>query len=712
MEINEKLKELIITGFLEQLNATKKLVDKIIGKFSRDKEIEFPDTAYNFPLFFGLTGKKIFSLIDIQNQIEIIEKTDKNNILDCGINTVILEEFYKALQLLGGEQVNFIPDTILRSLGVQLVSSDISGIAVILGSAPTAKEAVKIIRGFQEKNILSILIGNCEGETFAKQLEQSGIEISLATYIVNCGDDTESAALAMNFAIRAALTFGGIEGGQKEKCLEYCRNRIPAFVLALKCIDAKKVATAAGAIAFGFPVITNFDVPKISFFSDDGFEKKLLSSCNDLDKIVDYCIETREIKIKITKIDIPVKYGPAFEGERVRKEEMYIEFGGKHATALELVKMVNFDEIQNKKIQVIGKEIDEFQEGTSTDLAMIVRVAGKKMQKDFEPILERQIHRIMNFAMGIMHTGQRNFVWLRISKQAKKDGFKLFHLGEIICSKLLSEYGEIIDKIEVDIITDSELVKEYLAEAQKIYSERDKRIGEMTDESVEEFYSCLLCQSFAPTHVCIITPERLGLCGAYNWLDGKAAYQIKPTGANQPVKKGKVIDANLGQWEGVNDFVYKNSNKTIERFSAYSFLVDPMTSCGCFECVIAILPGTCGFMVVDRSYQGMTPAGMTFLNLANIVGGGKQNPGFIGIGINYIISKKFLFAEGGLKRLVWMPKNLKEQLREDLIKRSEELGEPDLIDKIADETITTDLEGLINFLTEKNHPALTMGELI
>ncbi len=165
-------------------------------------------------------------------------------------------------------------------------------------------------------------------------------------------------------------------------------------------------------------------------------------------------------------------------------------------------------------------------------------------------------------------------------------------------------------------------------------------MGEMTDESVNIFYSCTLCQSFAPNHVCIITPERLGLCGAYNWLDGKAAFQINPTGPNQPVEKGEVIDAEIGEWKGVDEFVYKASNNTLERFSAYSLIKYPMTSCGCFECIIAILPGTGGFMIVDRTFLEMTPCGMTFSTLAGVVGGGQQTPGFLGIGLNYIISKK------------------------------------------------------------------------
>ena len=234
----------------------------------------------------------------------------------------------------------------------------------------------------------------------------------------------------------------------------------------------------------------------------------------------------------------------------------------------------------------------------------------------------------------------------------------------------------------------------------------------MTDESVEEFYSCALCQSYAPVHVCIITPERLGLCGAYNWLDGKAAYEINPLGGNLPVKKGECYDPMLGKFRGVDKFVKEYSDDTFDSFSLYSMIQEPMTSCGCFECIAAILPGTGGIMVVDRDFQGMTPVGMTFSSLAEVVGGGQQTPGFIGIGTLYITSKKFITAEGGLKRLVWLTTNIKNKIHERLIQRCQEEDVPELLDKIADETVTTDLEELIIWLMEEEHPAIKLGEMM
>jgi acetyl-CoA synthase len=238
----------------------------------------------------------------------------------------------------------------------------------------------------------------------------------------------------------------------------------------------------------------------------------------------------------------------------------------------------------------------------------------------------------------------------------------------------------------------------------------------MTDESVDTFYSCTLCQSYAPNHVCIISPERLGLCGAYNWLDGRAAYEINPAGANRPVAKGRTIDQAKGQWESVNEFVNVTSNKSVDRFNAYSLMEDPMTSCGCFECICAILPDLSGsvrgVMIVNREYPGMTPCGMAFTTLAGTVGGGLQTPGFLGIGRLYIVSRKFIGAEGGLARILWMPKELKEALADQIKVRAEELGLDDFISKIADETIATGIEELTPWLESVKHPALEMEPLL
>ncbi len=351
-------------------------------------------------------------------------------------------------------------------------------------------------------------------------------------------------------------------------------------------------------------------------------------------------------------------------------------------------------------------------EGEAYPLGILVEAAGRKFQDDFESVVERRVHEYISCANGVFHMGQRSIIWVRITKEARAKGFKIAHLGTILIAKIHNDFSSILDRVQVKIITDPAKIKAPLEEAKKIYSHRDDRIAGMTDEDVEDFYSCVLCQSHAPNHVCIVTPERLGLCGAYTWLDCKASHQIDKHGPNEPVPKGECIDACKGQWRNVNAYISAKSHGNLERFNAYSILEEPMTSCGCFECIAAIVPEANGIMVVDREFAGMTPVGMKFSTLAGQIGGGTQTPGFVGIGKLYISSAKFVSAEGGIERVVWMPKALKEEIADRVKERLKKIGKEDLFDKIATEEQAETPDQLVEFLTRVEHPALALAPLM
>jgi acetyl-CoA synthase len=341
-----------------------------------------------------------------------------------------------------------------------------------------------------------------------------------------------------------------------------------------------------------------------------------------------------------------------------------------------------------------------------------MQVAGREMQSDFEPILERQTHHLINYIQGIMHIGQRDIAWVRISKAAVEKGFTLKDIGVVLHAKFHQDFNKILDKVQVTLYTQKDDVDKITADARAAYKQRDERVENMTDEDVDIFYSCTLCQSFAPTHVCSVSPERTGLCGAYNWMDCKASYEINPTGPNQPIEKGEVLDPVLGRFSGVDEFIKKASRGAIETYNFYSMVNAPMTTCGCCEAIAAMLPSCNGIMTVHREYAGETPCGMKFTTLAGVMGGGASSPGFVGHSKFNITQRKFITGDGGLLRMVWMPKSLKEEIRERLIKRGTELGHPDLVDMIADETIGTTEEEILPFLQEKGHPALNMDSLV
>lgn len=705
---------------IEQLtDITKKVIDNFILETNTMLEqlilqkgdsfyFEFPDTAFGLPLIYALEGAKITKLGEIK---EFIEKLSiKKELQSLGLTYLYLAEINLALKYIKGEEPEqnyhgFIGDTIQRNLGVQLVDGRIPAVSVILGDIEY-KLLSTVIKELQEKRILTFLVGKVASE-FINNSDRYGFEV----YVVPVGTKIEHTLYVIDWAVRASLIFGGQQPGEKSAIIDYVRNRINAFAIAFGKIDETTVANAIGAINFAIPIITDQDLPELKI--DEIAEYPLIISEKDYSRIVKKAIETRGLKIVTEKPPIPVSYGPAFEGERVRKEDTFIEFGGQKTASFEWVRMSDFSQIEDEKVEIIGRNWKErYEAGGKMPLGIVVDVAGKKMQKDFEPVIERQIHTFINEAEGLWHIGQRDINWIRISKTAKQAGISLEHIGIIIATMVKSRFRSIVDKVQVTLYTDEEEVLEILKKARQEYRERDKRLEALTDEDVDKFYSCLLCQSFAPRHVCVITPERPGLCGAFTWLDAKAAYEIEPTGGNQPVEKGSLINSQYGTYTGVDEYVKKHSGGAIQTVNLYSIMENPMTSCGCFECIVAVVPEANGVMIVNRGYNGMTPIGMKFSTLAGMIGGGVQTPGFMGIGVNYITSKKFLKGDGGIKRVVWMPKELKERIREAFQKRATEEGLPDLLEKIADEEICEDIENLLDFLSKVDHPALQMEPII
>ena len=598
-------------------------------------------------------------------------------------------------------------DTVFRKRGVEFVDGTAPGFAAIVGAAPDPETAKWIAEEYQKKNLYVFMCANQNGTTFSEQLLEAGVQIGWNTRLVPFGPDISAAVFALGFANRAAMAFGGIKPGDYKKMLLYNKDRIFAFVNALGDVGAEWAANAAGCVNWGFPTIADTDIPEILPTGVCTYEHVVANVGHR--EMPQRSIEIRGLKVTVANIDIPLAYGPAFEGERVRKEDLYLEMGGGKTQATELVQMADMNAIEDGKVEVVGPDVGDIKKGDRLPLGILVQVAGRQFQEDFEPILERQIHHLINYAQGVMHIGQRDIAWVRVGEPAVQKGFTLKDIGVILHAKFHQDFGAILDKVQVTLYTKKEDVDKLTKKARAIYRTRDERVEKMTDESVETYYSCTLCQSFAPNHVCMVSPERTGLCGAYNWMDCKASFEINPTGPNQPVQKGECLDPKLGQWKGVNDFVYKASRQKVEGYNFYSLVNDPMTTCGCCECIAAVLPTCNGVMTVNRDYTGMTPSGMKFTTLAGVMGGGASSPGFVGHSKYNITQRKFIVGDGGLLRMVWMPKQLKEELRDRLIKRGEEMGYPNLIDMIADETVGMTEDEIMPWLQEKGHPACVHG---
>lgn len=393
---------------------------------------------------------------------------------------------------------------------------------------------------------------------------------------------------------------------------------------------------------------------------------------------------------------LPVDVGIIYEGERIRKANMYADLAGPKSKGAELLRVIPLKKVKDGSVKVIGPDTKDMEEGKAYPFGVSVEVAGKKLEEDLEGVFERRVHDFMNYIQGIMHLNSRDIIWCRVSKEAFNKGLSLKHVGQALIDLFKSEF-DVIEKMQVTFYTDKKIDK-FLKDARKAYEKRDSKVRGLKDEDVDKFYGCVLCQSFAPKHVCTITPARTSSCGSITWFEGRAAVKVDPKGPIFEVDKGEELDAMRGEYSGINQMSVERSNGEVSRVYLHSLFDHPHTSCGCFEAIGFYIPEVDGVGVVHRDFKGVTPFGIPFSTMAGQVGGGVQSEGFQGMAIEYLRSSKYLAADGGWERTVWLPKALKDRIGDDVPKK--------LRDKIATEEDATDLDTLKAFLQEKGHPVV------
>ena len=397
--------------------------------------------------------------------------------------------------------------------------------------------------------------------------------------------------------------------------------------------------------------------------------------------------------------DIPVNVGVVYEGERIRGKEMFVELGGpKMEKKFELALARDMKKVEDEKVTIVGPDLKDMEEGSYHPFGIFIEVAGKEIEPDLEGVIERRIHEYVNFVEGMMHLNQRYDIWIRLSKKSFEKGFNSFeYLGKVLIRLFKSEMN-IIEKIQVTFYTDPKEIEKLYDTAMKRYNERDERARGLSDDEVDTFYGCTLCQSFAPTHVCTITPQRYANCGAISWFDGRAAARVDPKGPLFSVPKGGVIDVFRGEYEGVNQVYTEKSLGKVTEVALYSAFEKPHTSCGCFEAIAFVIPEVDGLGLVHRDYKGEAVNGLPFSSMADSTAGGRQIPGFHGVSIEYMRSPKFIQVDGGWERVVWYPKAIKDRVYDFM---------PEGVrDKIPTEQDVTSIDELKTYLKEHNHPVV------
>jgi len=363
------------------------IVSKAEGKFQQamdkygaNQPIGFPNTAYYLPIIYSILGTKIEKLGDAESVIKFCRELLPPHIkaqhginlpylggtLDSGMAAILAEEVVEAIRYVDdpdfyhqGEECDIesgkiwlgaADDTIMRKRGIEFVDGSAPGFAAIVGAAPNPEIAKMIAEDYQKKNLYIFMCANQTGTTFSQQLVEAGVEIGWNTRLVPFGPDISAAVFALGFANRAAMAFGGVKPGDYKTVLKYNKDRVFAFVNAFGEVNAEWAANAAGCINWGFPTIADTDIPEILPTGVCTYEHVVSSI--PYDQITSKSIEVRGLKVAITEIPIPISYGPAFEGERVRKDDIYLECGGGKTHCCELVKIANMDEVAESMLSV------------------------------------------------------------------------------------------------------------------------------------------------------------------------------------------------------------------------------------------------------------------------------------------------------------------------------------------------------------------------
>ncbi len=582
-------------------------------------------------------------------------------------------------------------DAEVRHQGIGFLDGSISGYALLMGDDAAAAPA--IVESLARRQVVVFITE----DMLIAALREDGQPLGWNFCIVPL-----DLPRALGFIARMAQVFGNADS--HAETLRYARQRLLGFTLLLGEPTSDRLALAQAATPLGCPLLSNAELPSSVETWEISAEYRAAIGGVDLSDIVQMGIEERGLQIHVPIPELPVAYSPDFSGQVVRDEACGACLAGVELT-------VTGEKIIDGQIMVVGPDLDSGLSGNQP-YAMLIEISGREMQPDFEPVLERQIETMFNDVDGVVHRGQRTMVTLRVTQKAIDKGLRLRHLGEILHARYHNEFGNILSRVQITFFTEPAQIQTVAKRAQAIYEQRDKRLSSLTDEDVDIFYTCNLCQTIAAGHLCVISPEHPGVCGAVDWMDARAAVSIRPVGPNKAVKKGDLIDARLGQWKNVNQIVQQESGGALTAYSLYSMMQDPGTACGDFECITAMLPMTNGVMVVDRNYTELTPSGMDWAMLYEMVGAGVPVPGFIGHSKRALQRDKFIAADGGWRRIVWMNHALREELRPVLDALATEAGVPGFVDKIATEENALTEDEILAHMETGAHPALMMDPMI
>ncbi|NLW71212.1 MAG: hypothetical protein GX061_09055 [Eubacteriaceae bacterium] len=729
------LTDLIYSGADACMELTREAFLSAAEKYGEDYPLANPETVYSLPFTYAATGLRIKKLSDMIFAMEIMESLSENRTnsaraLNAGIACAMGGEMMNAIKSLSHEVTStegFISDSYLRSIGYELSykdssQRDIPGFAFILGNPENPKKAQSVIREYRKRGLVCF-VGGKAAESLGAQ------NIPLGGRVHYIGGEISSCINGLSALARIALMYGNVAPGDIIALIDYIKNTVPAFANIFGPVESMDIACCASLAVMGMACV--FDSPLGEAQIAD-----VMESAEETSPMIARSLELTGLPSEYDKnLPIGVEYSSSHKNEPDFDSIAYtVDPSLKNTCKIALIR----DEalVEDNKIELIGAQglsREENPSAKNVSLCIFAEISGEGLDEDIEWVIESRIPDWLDAIEGVSSSEKKGELKLTVSEKAVKGGFEPKHIGEVILFMIKREFGNIA-KAQMTLIFDEQKVDEIKRKVISVrQAELKEKLSKINDLNCGVFYVCSLCRAYCPRHVCIITPERPSLCGRIDYMRAKAMYAADKNSAIRPIDSSVCTNAESGSYPEVNSVLKQALGEEYDQTSLYSLTDKPVSGFAGAQCVVAKLPSGMGVIIADRDYKGPTPYGylteetpgektdgennegeektvgtMSYIELAAFSDEGKPRPGFISASKQFITSDKFMKKEGGIKRVLWMPKALKDELKDEINAAADDVN---FYHRIFDETKFTTEAEMLEKAEEQNHPGVMMGKM-
>lgn len=446
----------------------------------------------------------------------------------------------------------------------------------------------------------------------------------------------------LSMLTRYAFIYGRIPVGDGHALTHFVEDHCPGLLVCQGKMSALELTLSLAAMKMGVPAVVSTDYP---------FSLGNSIRINNLEEISEAVVGFRNIRRMLKVPEIPQLPDYCDLRHKYEKFSPAKVWGNTSESFYILRKGL----VEKTGVFIIGS--------ASTSMGIVITVNAEPLDAIDCHFIESHIISAISMIKGVQADYNGTNLQILFAENIEKDP-KI--IGETLIASLRHEFP-LLQEIKIEIIFEKSLLAELNQSIREEKIRREKEIASTSEESIDRFYRCLSCATFAPDHICIITPERAPQCGKsfgriktgalytydemsnihHNWLH-------RDSNVYGTIEKGTQLNPITGEWAGINVSAAKLTHGRTNRIFLHSLDKYPHTGCGCFRFIMfkTNLPRI-GIGIMDRAYKGSAPDGRTWTDLHYELAG-KQVPGVTGGSTEYLFSEKFLIAHKGWQRVVWV----------------------------------------------------------